>query len=244
MTKPKKRKRGRPKKIRFEDKYEIIDSQISKRRGKWFLKAISWISWEDVEQIIRTHVYNKWHLWDQKRPLEPWLNRIISNQIKNILRNHYGNFIRPCAQCPFNSSGSIDNVHETTNHCSWTKSGKQDGSCPLFAKWEKTKKSSFQINMASSIDENDNISIGIQGHFDIDRSKNKLNELMKENMSEKQYYIYEMLYINDLDISVAAEKLGYKSNEKGRKAGYKQIKNFEKLFKDMAKKLISENDII
>ncbi len=243
MAETPKRKRGRPKKVKFEDRYEIIDTQIAKRKGKWFLKAISWISWEDVGQIIRSHIYNKWHLWDQKRPLEPWLNRIISNQIKNILRNHYGNFIRPCAQCPFNASGSIDNINDA-NFCSWTKTGKQDSSCPLFLKWEKTKKSSFQINMASSIDANENINVGLCKHFDIDHSKNKLNKLMKENLTEKQYHIYEMLYIKDLDITEAAERLGYKSNEKGRKAGYKQIKNFEKLFKDTAKKLISEHDIV
>jgi predicted DNA-binding protein YlxM (UPF0122 family) len=98
--------------------------------------------------------------------------------------------------------------------------------------------------MASSIDENDNISVGSYGYFDIDRSKDKLNKLMKESLSERQYFIYEMLYIKDLDITEAAEKLGYKSNEKGRKAGYKQIKNFEKFFKDLAKKIISENDIL
>ncbi len=67
---------------------------------------------------------------------------------------------------------------------------------------------------------------------------------MKKTLTEKQYHIYEMLYIKDLDIAEAAEKLGYKSNEKGRKAGYKQIKNFEKLFKDTAKKIISEHDIV
>ena len=98
--------------------------------------------------------------------------------------------------------------------------------------------------MASSIDANENINVGLCKHFDIDHSKNKLNKLMKENLTEKQYHIYEMLYIKDLDITEAAEKLGYKSNEKGRKAGYKQIKNFEKLFKDTAKKLISEHDIV
>lgn len=104
------KKRGRPKKIRFEDKYDLIYEQLEKRRSQWFLKAINWISWEDVKQIILTHIYNKWNLWDQKRAIEPWLNRIISNQIKNILRNHYSNFVRPCVSCPFNTSGSIDGI--------------------------------------------------------------------------------------------------------------------------------------
>jgi len=237
-----KKKRGRPRKIRFEDRYDIIEAQVEKRKGKWFLKAISWISWDDVSQIIKTHVYNKWHLWDQKRPLEPWLNRIISNQIKNILRNYYSNFIRPCNQCPFNTSGAIDNINEE-NYCSWTKTGRQDGSCPLYAKWEKTKKSSFAINMAGNIEDSTAL-VKQEKPFDIDDANNKLNVLMEKHLSEKHYLIYDMIYIKNLDINKAAEKLGYKSNEKGRKAGYKQIKNFEKMFKDLAKRLIKDNDII
>lgn len=242
---PKKRKRGRPRKIRFEDRYEVIDEQIKRRRSKWYLSAISWISWEDVEQIIRTHIYNKWHLWDQKRSIEPWLNRIISNQIKNILRNHYSNFVRPCTTCPFNISGSVDYINDD-NHCSWTSSKKQDSSCPLFAKWEKSKKSAYNINMASSIDDNiSSVDKSWGSHsFDIDKSRDKLNIAMKKNLNKKQYSIYKMLYIDNLEPEIVAEKLGYKSNEKGRKAGYKQIKNFEKIFKEVAKKIITEDDIV
>ena len=243
--KPKKRKRGRPRKIRFEERYDIVDAQIKKRRGKWYLNAISWISWEDVEQIIRTHIYNKWKLWDQKRPLEPWLNRIISNQIKNILRNHYGNFVRPCVSCPFNTSGSVEH-NSDENYCSWTKTGKQDSTCPLFAKWEKSKKNAYDINMAANIEDHfGQIKKSTDSQqFDIDKSKEKLNILMKKYLNEKQYYVYKMLYIDNLDEEQAAIALGYKSNEKGRKAGYKQIKNFEKIFKEVAKKIIKNEDVI
>lgn len=238
------KKRGRPKKIKFEDKIDVIQKNIEKRKGKWFLKAISWIGWEDVSQIIFFHIYKKWHLWDQKRALEPWLNRIITNQIKNVLRNHYTNFIRPCVQCPFNCSGSISQIEEE-NLCTWTKTKRQDENCPLFKKWSSSKKYSQDINLAANIDDvGYKTSQGKTGNFDIDHSKNKLNEHMRNNLSEKQYMVYEMLYINSMTTEEVAEKMGYKSNEKGRRAGYKQIKNFEKLFKTLAKKIISEQDII
>ena len=97
--------------------------------------------------------------------------------------------------------------------------------------------------MAVNIDDSSNF-IKQEKQFDIDKANQKLNILMRENLSEKHYIIYEMIYIKNLDINKAAEKLGYKSNEKGRKAGYKQIKNFEKMFKELAKKLIKENDIV
>ena len=59
-----------------------------------------WIAFEDVEQIIRVHIYQKWSQWDQKRDLKPWINKIITNQFKNILRNYYLNFAKPCSSCP------------------------------------------------------------------------------------------------------------------------------------------------
>jgi hypothetical protein len=38
--------------------------------------------------------------------------------------------------------------------------------------------------------------------------------------------------------------MGYKSNEKNRKAGYKQIKNLKKMLKEKAENIINEYDII
>jgi len=38
--------------------------------------------------------------------------------------------------------------------------------------------------------------------------------------------------------------MGYKTTEKGKKAGYKQIKNLKKLFKQIALKILQNEDII
>ena len=74
-------------KITYEDKKEVIDRIIEKHRYIWQLKAIAWMDFEDVAQIVRFHISKKWHMWKQDRPLEPWVSRITSNQIKNLLRN-------------------------------------------------------------------------------------------------------------------------------------------------------------
>ena len=142
-------------------------------------------------------------------------------------------------------SGGIDH-HSEENYCSWTKTGKQDSTCPLYAKWEKSKKNAYNINMAANIDDClPQIKKPAESiEFDIERSRDKLNILMKKYLNEKQFIVYDMLYIKHLSAEEAAKKLGYKSNERGRKAGYKQIKNFEKIFKELAKKIISEEDII
>ena len=123
----------REKKAKYEDFQEVIDQELKKRKRNWFLNSVAWIDFDDVSQIIRSHIYKKWNQWDQSRPIKPWLNKIIANQMKNILRNHYSNYARPCLNCPFNNDAQMD-------LCSFTASGNQDNSCPLYKKWEKTKK--------------------------------------------------------------------------------------------------------
>jgi len=241
MTKP--NKRGRPKKIKFDEKIDFINEKISLHKSKWFLKSVQWLDWEDVAQIIRIHIYKKWNMWDQKRSLGPWLNTIISNQIKNLLRNYYGNYVRPCSRCPFNPTGSVDHVFENNNSCIWTKSGNQDNSCPLYKKWSTSKKSSFHINTAYSLDAVDFINPKSSA-IDIDKSKDKIHSFMKKELNEKNYAIYKMIYIDNLEYEEIAKILGYKSNEKKRAAGYKQIKNYEKSFKQLAQKIIKKYDIL
>ena len=53
-----------------------------------------------------------------------------------------------------------------------------------------------------------------------------------------------MIYIDHLPEEDVAKKMGYKSNEKGRKAGYKQLKNLKKIFIERAKEIIDKRDII
>jgi hypothetical protein len=192
------------KKKKFEDMYDTIDQVIKKRKNKWKLKAITWFDFEDIEQIIKVHIYKKWHLWDQTRAIEPWVNRIVTNQIRNIIRNNYTSFARPCLSCPFNQNKEGDSGAEMS--CGFTTSGKQCNECPLFAKWEKVKKSAYDVN-------------------------------------DKHFLIYKMFFIDNLTDDQVARILKFKTSEKGRKAGYKQIKNLKKMLYIKAQILLKENDI-
>ena len=153
----------RSKKKHFEEMYETIDKVIKKRRNKWKLKAITWFDFEDIEQIIKLHIYKKWHLWDQSRPIEPWINRIVTNQIKNIIRNNYTSFARPCLSCPFNQNIDGDIGNEFS--CGFTASRTQCSECPLYAKWEKVKKSAYDVKMTVSLENHKNY------HFNCESSK-------------------------------------------------------------------------
>jgi DNA-directed RNA polymerase specialized sigma24 family protein len=207
-------------KFTYEDKSDEIDLEVRKRKGKWFLDSLAWFDFEDVEQIIKAHIHKKWHQWDQSRSLKPWINKIITNQMKNILRNNYSNFVRPCLNCPFNQSCAAKDGGESSL-CGFTKSGLQDSTCPLYAKWERTKKPAYLME-----------------------AQKKLNEHMKNELSQKQYQVYDLLFVQHLDEEDVARKMGYKTTEKGRKAGYKQIKNLKKIFKQKAQDILKREDII
>ena len=231
------------KKLTYEDKAAIIDEELKKRRGKWFLNSLAWIDFDDVCQIIRAHIFTKWDQWDQSRPLKPWLNRLISNQLKNILRNYYSNFVRPCLSCPFNQSSHVDDGREAL--CGFTKTGLQDSTCPLYAKWEKTKKAAYDIKMPFSLDSRPQELPIPAGHtpFEIEYAEGRLHTEMKKVLSERQFGIYELLFIKNISDADIAKKMGYKTTEKGRKAGYKQIKNLKKQFKAKAIAILKNKDI-
>lgn len=230
----------------FEDKFEDINLEIRKRRGKWFLDSLSWFDFEDVEQIIRAHIFKKWDQWDQSRPLGPWINKIITNQMKNILRNNYSNFVRPCLNCPFNQSRSGKDPGITPGSlCGFTSSGLQDSECPLYLKWSKTKKAAYDIKMAVTIEHHTHEVGSIQDtQVDIEEAAGKLAKAMKEALPEKQYKVYDMLYVQHMDEEEVAKVMGYKTSERGRKAGYKQLKNLKKIFKDKAASILDKGEII
>lgn len=230
---------ARPRKIRYEDQIDVINQEIRKRRNKWFLDSIPWIGFEDVEQIIRVHIYQKWDKWDQKRDLKPWINKIITNQFKNILRNYYLNFAKPCSNCPFDTSAGGENF------CSFTKSGFQDKTCPLYAKWEKGKKGAHDVKIPLRLDAQEYESSIFTGeNFQVDNAIVAVQKYLKEDLSERHFKIYQMLFIENRSEDEVAKYLGYKSNEEGRSAGYKQIKNMRKFFKERVVRIIKNKDII
>lgn len=239
------------KKYTYQDKADAIDVELRKRRSKWALHSLGWLDFEDVEQIIRLHIYKKWDQWDQKRALGPWVNKVISNQLKNIMRNNYTSFAKPCVTCPFaqqlSEAAKEAKVNSFDNDlCGFTKSGLQCAECPLYANWEKRKQDAYRIKVPLAIEHHAHevFSTPDKGSFDIERAQEKLHAEMRKVLSDRQYKTYEMLFIENMTEEEVALAIGYKTTEKGRKAGYKQIKNLKKQFKEKALRLIETSDII
>lgn len=222
----------------FEDKREDLDQLLLKYRPKWQLSALAWLDYDDVCQIIRLHIYNKWHLWDQSRPFKPWASMIISNQIKNLIRNNYTSFAKPCLRCQYNMGGTL---------CDWTKSGDQDRTCADFEKWKKKKERAYNIKLPLTLDDGvatQNTS-SIKDQVDYKLSSDRLHELVMGQLSERHKAIYAMLYIDHKDETEVAEKFGFKGDSTKRKTiRYKQISNLKKKFYRIAIKIMEDNDIL
>lgn len=231
------------KKKKFEEMYEKIDEVIKKRKSKWRLKAITWFDFEDIEQIIKLHIYKKWHLWDQSRPIEPWVNRIATNQIRNIIRNNYTSIAKPCLSCPFNTSKGIEVVYEDS--CGFTPSKVQCNECPLYAKWEKLKKPAYDIKMTVSLENHKNYYMAFESstNYDYVEAEKRMHLLMKDHLNDKQFLAYKLFFIDNLTDDQVAKILRFKTNETGRKAGYKQIKNLKKMLYLKAQKILKDNDL-
>lgn len=218
---------------KFEDYLDVIDAEIQKRKYKWNLNSISWMDFDDVAQIIRLHVFNKWSQYDQSKPLTPWLNTIISHQITNVIRNNYTNFARPCLRCDAAEGGTGCKIYTT-----------QCAKCPLYKDWEKRKKSAYDIKMALPIENHSNeVNSMFDESPDITGQVEKVHDKMKEILKPIEWKVYEGLFILHESEEEVAKKIGYVSNETGRAAGYKQIKNIRKTIIEKFKKSMKKGDI-
>jgi len=218
----------------YEDYSGDIDTAIKRQRSRWRLDAVKWFDFDDVSQVIKSHIAVKWHMWDQERPIGPWLNRVITNKIWNLIRNHYGSYVKPCVYCEY----------ARDNNCLFTASGSQDTSCPEYAKWSKKKKYGLELRTATSL-EDSKIQIGnqIDNHFDYDYYFKRLDEMMKGNLSDQHYVAYQMIFFEKSTEEDVALFMGYKISEANTKLGYRQVKNLKRKFQDIASELLKKEDI-
>lgn len=217
----------------FEDSILCIDKEINKRRGKWNLTALSWMDFDDVSQILRIHIFKKWEQYDHTKPLVLWINKIISNQIKNLRRNNYSNYARPCLNCA---------AAEGVELCSLYK--KQCNDCPLYAHWEKTRKRAYNIKLPLPLENHAQEVFNIENEsLDIQKSAEKIHEKMITVLKPIEWRVYKYLYIDGLQESQIANFMGYKTSEKNRSPGYKQIKNIKKSILSKVKKALYGGEI-
>jgi DNA-directed RNA polymerase specialized sigma24 family protein len=220
----------------FEEKLKEIEAALERKRSKWDLDAVTYIDYDDIKQVIMAHIHKKWNLWDQSKPIEPWLSRVVSNQFKNLLRNHYGNYVRPCLRCEFNIGG---------DGCGKTVSTIQDTSCSMYADWTKKKKTAYDIKLAVTMENHiHEIHSRRDENINLDEATIRLTNKIQGQLNTRHFEAFKMLFVQNKSEEEVARYLGFKTSEKKRSAGYKQIKNLKKIFQEKAKKIIEENDIV
>ena len=158
----------------------------------------------------------------------------VSNQIKNLIRNHYGNFTRPCLKCEAADGEASCKIYK-----------EQCSDCPLYEKWERSKKSAYNIKIPLALEDHsfEVNSIKINDASTLENNIKKLHLKMKEVLRPNEWIVYETLYVENLDEQEAAERLGLKSNERNRKPGYKQIQNIKKSILKKVKENVEKGNI-
>jgi hypothetical protein len=220
-------------KLNFEDCIKDIDAEIFKRKNKWTLDAIAWMDFSDVSQLLRIHIHKKWDQYDPSKPLGPWINRIVTNQIKNLVRNLYGNYSRPCLRCAAAEGDDLCNIYN-----------KQCNDCPLYAAWEKSKKSAHDTKLPVSLEDHSQKVFNIMtDSLDIEMAAKSLHGKMSKILKPVEWKVYKHLYVDNGSEDDLARIMGYITSEKNRSPGYKQIKNIKKAIIIKVRKCISEGEI-
>jgi len=107
-----------------------------------------------------------------------------------------------------------------------------------------TRKQAYDIKVPVALETNPFNGLTLpEDHYDIMGAVGGMHLHMREYLNDRHFIIYKMLFIDYIDEETVAKVLGYKSNEKGRKAGYKQIKNLKNFYKKVARKICTETDI-
>lgn len=226
---------------RFNLAVPELQEIIAKRKHMW--RATSVMEWADVSNILLERIYRQFHHYDPSQPLDRWVNTVISNAIKNMVRNLIVKTNRPCvsatpygANCSFNLG---------CNKCSWTKSGNQDSSCKFYAKWEKRKQAKFSISTPLSIEHHINESHSMPDELlseeRVEAAKKTIDDNIQRRLTKEEYRIYVLLYVKHLSLKEAAKKMGFKGDNETK--SYLRVRSASIKIQEIAGQLISENGV-
>ena len=75
-------------------------------------------------------------------------------------------------------------------------------------------------------------------YIDYESKIDKFNKTIREKLSQVEWKVYKLLYIDNASEIQTAQEMGYKTSEKNRSPGYKQIKKIKNKIYKIAKKLM------
>jgi len=225
----------------FEAKVPELKKILARRRSSWTLTTLDW---EDVENILLTHLWQKFHLYDSKKgPIQNWANTVISSQLKNLLRNNLYRWSKPCITA--SPSGGNCKFNEGGGSCSYTKSGKQCDECPLYARWLKKKAGLYNIKASLPLDYHDQEvqNTKMQDYVDFDSAKKVIDIKIMKQLNSHDAKIYRLLFIDHFSIEEVGKKMRYKKQGSNKVPGYQVIKKLIVKFKAIAKDILEKEGV-
>ena len=219
-------------KLKYEDYVNQVETVLQKCKSKWTFTADNSISYDDVCQIVRAHIAKKIDegLYDAARPFEPWAFALCHNQIKNILKSKWSTYIIPCQALKCAAYIPDDGCKIYGSPCS---------SCPLIARWQNNKKYACDVKLPVAIENHaQEVSSKSYDGVDLLSGYEELNETLLARLNKNQLIVYKSIYVDNLSDEDTARKLGYKTTEKNRLPGYKNISDLKKQIVSIAKEIV------
>lgn len=218
--------------LKYEDLSDIIDIELNKRKGKW---QCSKVDWQDAAQIARLRIFQKFSLWDQKRPFVNYINRIITNVLINIVRDNLTRFRSPCKNCASNEGNGLCRINK--NHL-------QGPPCPLYVQWQVSKQeSNYNINLPVAIEQHiDEVNSISADSFDVEDHQKKLTVELKKVLNDREMELYILMFVRNLTPEQVADQMGFKSSENKPK-GYRQVHNLKTSIIAKAKEIVAKGEI-
>jgi len=219
----------------FTEKYQEIEEIVNRRRGSWTLTSI--LEWQDVFSILITRVWKNFGAYDSSRPLDRWVNTVVSNELKNLGRQHLYKHARPCVNamgygesCAFNRGGNV---------CSKTPSRTQCAECPAYKAWQEKKESKFNVSTPLSLENHtDESKNRFCDSIDIPRAKEIIDAKIIAKLDKKEGRLYKYLFIKHYSPEKAGKKMGFKLQKNSKIPGYLIIRKFQIKVVDLAKQII------
>ena len=215
----------------FEECLPELERIVERKRSDWAFKASVMKDFDDVKSEILTHIWKKWHLYDQDRPLGGWAATILKNKWVNILRDIYGSTASPCLRCPANlgngrcsAFGDIESLD-----------------CNLFKKWYGGKRHSHNVRLPVSIEDKMNeVAEYPESIVDLERAIGNMHIRMKQKLTASEWEIYYRLYVEHKEEEQTALELGFKTTEHGRQMGNKRVRHVKNLVEKKAQEILAE----
>ena len=218
----------------YETYSELIDREIHKRKLKWHLTAVNYIDFDDISQLLRTHISKKLHLYNsEKAAFVNWLNTVISNRMRNLLRDHYGSFAKVCNKCAAAEGEEGCRIY-----------GSQCVACPAFYNWTLSKKNAYDIRLPLPTENHFNeVNSLPDAGVDVEKSVPAFHKKIAQVLNTEEVKVYTMVYVEHKSDGQVAAHLYKKTVGLVTKKEIKAVENMKTRIMGKARELVYSGDV-